>query len=113
MVEGYRPAYEIMPAPWAGTANGVEGMQLECTMWRRLERGGRPPSRPWRQARQQHRDDAGEEDAVERTGAADRRDGGAQAAHSVEIEQVSTDQRAEAAAGIGHRGGALAGDQQG
>jgi hypothetical protein len=54
--------------------------------------------RAWRvKARKQHREDTSKKDAVERSGAADGGDGRAEAAHLVEIGQVSTNQRAKAA----------------
>jgi multidrug efflux pump subunit AcrB len=63
-------------------------------------------------AGEQHRHDAGEENAVEGPGTADRRHWRAEPAHGVEIEEIGADQRAKAAAGIGERRGVLAREQQ-
>ena len=50
------------------------------------------------QARQKHRDHAGEENPVERAGAADRGDGGAQALQPPQVEEIGANQDAKAAA---------------
>jgi len=63
----------------------------------------------WRvKARKQDREDTGKKDAVERSGAADRGDRRAEAAHLVEIGQIGTNQRAKAAGDIGQRRSILA-----
>jgi hypothetical protein len=63
-------------------------------------------------AGEQHGEDAGEKNAVERSGAADRGDRRAKSAHFVEIGEVGADQRAEAAGDIGKRRRLLARQQQ-
>ena len=65
------------------------------------------------EARDQHRQDADQEDAVEGSGPADRCHRGAEALHLVEIEEVGADQGAEAAADISERCGIAARQQQG
>src|SRR5580704_19382089 len=68
---------------------------------------------PLGEARDQHGNDAGEEDAVECSRPADRSDGGAEPLDMREVEQIRADQGAEASARIGERGGVPPGDQKG
>ena len=106
--DGFAPNGPLLPLPLAG--EGGEGAAAPALIVSPelvappLPRTGLPVwSGPAGKARQQHRHDAGEEDAVEGPGAADRGDRRAEPAHGVEIEEVGPDQCAEAAGNIGER----------
>jgi hypothetical protein len=68
---------------------------------------GRRSAPPRVETRQQYGQNAGQEYAVKRSGAANRSDRRSQATYLIEVGKISTNQRAEAASDISKRRAAL------
>src|SRR5256885_15403625 len=84
-----------------GALAAIPGLSSQFGQMRLRNRGR--GSRPTPETGDEHRNDADQKDAVEGSSAADGGDRRAQALHLSEIEQIRSEQRAQAAADVSER----------